>query len=224
MPSIAVKGVEISYDILGEGEPVLLIGGLELDRTRRQVIAKELSKYYTVLTYDGNGGKSIDAMADDMAGFMDALGLRKVNLVGGSIGALIAQAMAVKYPERVNGIVLFSTPMHMTIKGWLMMSMVGLPGENPDKGMPDFSVRRQLSAVRKFDVKKAMKSIRAPTLIIHGNKDGLVPIRQAEELTVGIGGARLVVLEGGHRFYMDNLDAFIRAINGFFAMEEAATA
>ena len=105
-------------EIKGEGPPLILLHGVGLNRTTWRQQALVLSRRFTVVTYDHLGhGRSrpiqsdtvLDDFVEQLAGVMDQLQMSKAHLVGFSFGGLVAQRFALKYPERLNKLVLMST-------------------------------------------------------------------------------------------------------------------
>jgi 3-oxoadipate enol-lactonase len=118
MPKANANGINISYGVHGKGEPLILISGYSSDQSGWIFQTGTFKKYYRVITFDNRGvGKSnkpsgaysMKMMADDTVGLMDYLGIKKAHVLGISSGGLIAQALAIKYPERINKLVLAST-------------------------------------------------------------------------------------------------------------------
>jgi len=110
------NGININYRVEGQGEPLILISGTPTTNWRYQTVA--FKKYYRTITFDNRGsGKSdkpagpytIKMMADDTVGLMDHLGIEKAHILGVSMGGMIAQELAINYPERVNKLVLACT-------------------------------------------------------------------------------------------------------------------
>jgi len=85
---------------------------------------------------------------------------------------------------------------------------------NPYVQSPE-GYRRQVEAVRGFDVIGRLGEISAPALVVAGWEDLLVPVRFSQELAAGIPGAELVVLEGGHALFAEFHEAFDRAVLEF---------
>jgi 3-oxoadipate enol-lactonase len=81
-----------------------------------------------------------------------------------------------------------------------------------------YACRRQTDASAEQDSRAQLNRITAPTLILAGKEDIMLPVRQSEELAAAIPGARLVVLDGGaHGFSIEISDRFNRAVLEFLA-------
>lgn len=110
-------GIEIAARIEGQGPAVALVHGVGADLGSWDRIAGRLASRFTVIRADlrGHGQSSrIEAcrMADfvgDLAATLDAFGLKDIDLVGFSLGGLIAQWFALEQPERVRRLALIST-------------------------------------------------------------------------------------------------------------------
>lgn len=125
MPKIKINDIDIYYELKGEGEPLVLIMGLSanIDWWPEQVV-EELSKQYKILLFDNRGAGrseaptgqySIDLFAKDTVDIMTALQIDRANIFGISMGGMIAQEIALNYPERVKKLILGCTnvgPLH----------------------------------------------------------------------------------------------------------------
>ena len=124
MPQIPANGTQLFYDVTGPtGAPVVVFSnslGTTLEMWDAQVRA--LSSRYRCLRYDTRGhGRSpvvegplsIDTLADDLLGLLDALAVEKAHVVGLSLGGMTAQAFAVRYPHRLTSLVLMATSAHL---------------------------------------------------------------------------------------------------------------
>ena len=118
MPTTKVNGLDIYYEVQGEGEPVLLISGTGGDHTGWEPQVKEFSKEFQCVLMDNRGtgrsdkpetGYSSRVMADDAAGVLDAAGVESAHVGGSSLGSAIAQELAINYPEKVRSLSLYST-------------------------------------------------------------------------------------------------------------------
>jgi pimeloyl-ACP methyl ester carboxylesterase len=114
MPQADVNGAKIYYEITGEGPPVIQIGGAVNGHEGYALITPLIKDHFTVIDFDHRGyGFSdrpdqqygMDVWVDDMAGLIDALGIEKLHVHGGSMGGFIAVLFAAKYPEKVDRLV-----------------------------------------------------------------------------------------------------------------------
>ena len=111
---IEAGGIEINYELSGEGDPLVLIHGFSdnLNMWFNQVPA--FSRQYKVLTYDVRGhGKtemredrfSMKIFADDLRALLEALGIENACLLGYSMGGRIGLQFALEHPEMTTGLV-----------------------------------------------------------------------------------------------------------------------
>lgn len=120
MPTLEHAGITINYTVQGEGEPLLLIMGLggSLAAWRYQV--PELSQHFQVIAFDNRGAGGTSAphatehysmvlFAADAIAVLDAVGVQRAHVYGVSMGGMIAQHVALNYPDRVRGLVLGCT-------------------------------------------------------------------------------------------------------------------
>ena len=116
--SVPVGDINIAYRVLGQGDPIVLIMGSSstMDMWDPRFL-DNLSSKYKVIIFDnrgmGNttappGNFSIAQFANDTAGLMTALGIEKAHIMGWSMGSFVAQELAIRYPERVNKIILYA--------------------------------------------------------------------------------------------------------------------
>ncbi|MGB7293755.1 MAG: alpha/beta fold hydrolase [Thermodesulfobacteriota bacterium] len=118
MPYTRVNGINIYYEVRGEGPPVVLIGGLGSQINSWATQTPLYSKYFKVIAFDNRGAGLSDKpghsyttedMADETAGLLDTIGIHSASFVGKSMGGMIAQWLGIKYPDRVNKLVLGCT-------------------------------------------------------------------------------------------------------------------
>jgi pimeloyl-ACP methyl ester carboxylesterase len=111
--------VDIAYKMFGNGEPILLISGGSADMTAWDPsFISDLSSNHTVIVFDNRGvgnttigskPYTIEQLANDTAGLLDALKISKANVLGYSLGSYIAQQVAITYPEKVNRLILVAS-------------------------------------------------------------------------------------------------------------------
>jgi len=117
MPWIKVGDINMYYRIQGEGYPLVLIMGMgaNLDWWTPFSILEQLSKHFKVIIFDNRDAGRTDApetdstiemMVEDTRGLMDALNVEQAHVLGVSMGADIAEVIAVKYPDKINKLVL----------------------------------------------------------------------------------------------------------------------
>ena len=118
MSTVKVGGIELYYEELGSGYPLLLIMGLAADSQAWLFQVPDLAPHYRTITFDNRGvGRSakpagpysIAGMADDAAGLLDHLGVDRAHVVGVSMGGMIAQELVLRHSGRVRGLVLACT-------------------------------------------------------------------------------------------------------------------
>lgn len=119
MPTAQVGGIDLHYELAGQGPRLLFIGGTGGDlRHRPNVFDGPLASSFEVLAYDqrglGRSGKptppySMAEYGEDAARLLDAVGWETARVVGVSFGGMVAQELALRHPERVERLVLACT-------------------------------------------------------------------------------------------------------------------
>ena len=228
MPIVKVNDIHMYYEIHGQGEPVVLIAGLNSDHTLYRGIIPRLAESYQVVAFDKRGvGQtdkpdipySIEMMADDTAGLLTALGIEQVHLLGTSMGGRIATALALQHPQQVKSLILVSTVMKslkgtpMTWSRRLIPFMLRIPMIRGPH--PYYAVARQLEASRDYDCMDRLNEIHVPTLILQGKKDKTAPYRLAEAMQNGIKDSKMLTFPGGHLFFLVRQKQFLEAIADF---------
>ena len=115
---VSVGDIDMAYQIFGEGDPLILIMGYSgtMDLWAPEML-KELASQYKVIIFDNRGmGKTtasdkeftIELFADDTRGLLDALGIERAHVLGWSLGTYIAQELTLRYPDRVEKLILYA--------------------------------------------------------------------------------------------------------------------
>jgi 3-oxoadipate enol-lactonase len=113
MPTVNANGIDIYYEVQGEGEPLVLIPYLAADQACYAFQVAEYAKHFTCFTVDlrgaGLSGKpegsySTGLFADDVAAFMQAAGVGQAHVAGLSLGAAVGMHLAAKHPSLVKSL------------------------------------------------------------------------------------------------------------------------
>lgn len=252
------------YEVKGEGEPLVMIMGLSanVDWWDPPVV-EELAKEFRLLMFDNrDAGRTtgpatpytLRDMADDTARLMDHVSIESANIMGLSMGGMIAQEFVLAYPHRVKRLILgCTTPgsgkgiqaapevlqglaapsVELLVAGlpivlftpewceanpaWLKEAIARL-GAHPPK-LDGY--QRQIMAIMGFDASSRLGDIKAPTLVLHGDRDILVPPANGHILAEDIPGAKLVVFPGcGHGFSAMMPDLFLDSVRSFLRGKE----
>ena len=111
MPKVRANAITINYDRQGTGEPLILIPYLAADYACYAFQVAEYAKHFTCISVDLRGAGETDKpegtyttelFADDVAAFMQALGIQHAHVAGLSLGAATGMWLAAKYPDKVN--------------------------------------------------------------------------------------------------------------------------
>ncbi len=117
MPQVQANGIDINYEVQGEGEPMVLIPYLAADQACYAFQVAEYAKHYTCFSVDlrgaGLSGKpegvyTTELFAADIAGFMQAAGIEQAHIFGLSLGAATGMWLAARHPEKVKTLSLHS--------------------------------------------------------------------------------------------------------------------
>jgi len=207
---------------------------------------------------------SLNDMAADAVGLLDALAIGQAHLVGASMGGMIAQLIAANYPAKTKSLVsimsgtgrrglprpkpeamaaLMMRPSNPTrenriealIRAW---RVIGGPGYRASDAEIRAYVERQVDRVP-LDLaayarqtaallvaeprNEILKSVRAPTLVLHGADDPLAPVEWAKDTAECIAGSELVIVPGlGHDFTEAAVEkVYLKYIGEFISRVEA---
>ncbi|WP_285115655.1 alpha/beta fold hydrolase [Leifsonia sp. fls2-241-R2A-40a] len=262
-------GTELAVASVGEGRPVVYVSGW-LSHLRLGWELREERSFYEgladgarLIRYDRAGcglsgparrPPSLDYELEQLAAVVAAAGPGPVDLIGTSLGALVAVAWAAAHPETVRRLVLYG--------GWVSGEQVSPPSARehvlalvgahwglgsglltdlfaPDapaatragfgryqRASSDAATAQALLALSyRLDVSALLTQVRTPTLVVHRADDRAAPVAQAEALAAGIEGARLVVLPGrSHLPWAGDAHELASAIRRFLGLRVARTA
>lgn len=118
MPAVSIGDADIHYEESGQGPALMLVSGLSGLGSFWAEQVRELSRDFHVIVHDHRGAGqsthsrieySVEQMAADTVGLMDALSVDSAHLVGHSTGGAIGQVLALDHPQRVRSLVLSAT-------------------------------------------------------------------------------------------------------------------
>ncbi len=117
MPKVKANGITMNYEQQGAGEPLVLIPFLAADNACYAFQVADYAKHFTCISLDPRGAGETDKptgtytmelFADDVAAFMQAIGLERAHVSGVSLGAATGLWVAAKYPQLVKSLSLHS--------------------------------------------------------------------------------------------------------------------
>jgi pimeloyl-ACP methyl ester carboxylesterase len=118
MPYVPTRDIITYYEEAGSGEPLVLIRGLGSDLQAWALQVPALARQFRVITYDNRGAGrssapdkpySVAGMAVDLAALLTELKIEKASVLGYSMGGMVAQEFALKYPNRLDKLILLGT-------------------------------------------------------------------------------------------------------------------
>jgi pimeloyl-ACP methyl ester carboxylesterase len=137
MPKVKANNITINYDQQGSGDPLVLIPYIAADHACYAFQVAEYAKHFTCISLDlrgtGETNKpegiySTELLADDVAAFMQAVGIERAHISGLSLGAATGMWLAAKYPDKVTSLSVHSgwtktDPFLKTVvEGWQVMA------------------------------------------------------------------------------------------------------
>ncbi len=142
---VDINGIKICYQIHGHGIPVVLIHGFGSKKESFMAQIPVLSQKFKIISFDNRGsGKSerpdfsytMEMFVDDIMGLLDYLKINKAHLIGLSLGGMIALTFVLKYPERVDKLILINTlarfPSNFDPEAYIKTKINGLESSRRD--------------------------------------------------------------------------------------------
>lgn len=255
MPHVTANGVRLFHDLTGPaGAPVLVLSnsiGATLEMW--DAVLPALAGRYQVLRYDTRGhGRSetpagpatIDDLADDLLGLLDALGFARAHIAGLSLGGMTAQFLAARHPGSIISLTLMATSAHLpgnweeratavvangmasiadaVMARWLTPAFAAAHPAQAAALRDRFVAQDPhgyaacCRAIAAMDLRAAIAAIAAPTLILAGADDPATPVPMMEDIRTRIPGAELVVIpRAAHILSVERPDAVTRHLGAF---------
>jgi pimeloyl-ACP methyl ester carboxylesterase len=177
MPTVQANGIDIYYESQGEGEPLVLIPYLAADQACYAFQVAEYAKHFTCYSVDlrgaglsskPDGPYTTALLADDVAGFMQAVGIDSAHIFGLSLGAATGMWLAATYPARVRSLSLHSAwdrtdPfLRVVLDGWRIMAQgLGSVTDMVIKGIFPWCFTPELYAARPEYIESLSEFVRS---------------------------------------------------------------
>lgn len=255
MPKIKLNSIELYYEEYGDGEGVVILlhGFLSSSKMWSNSFVPDLMKRYKVYAIDARGhgnsnnvkiGCNLQQMADDIYHFTILQNIDKCILAGMSMGGAIAIQFAIKYPDKINSLILMNpgpgtlfsqgfsliSPIlsFVSQKKWLLKPLLKSVLMNPlprnkllafvdDAALVSKETWLQyLHPDNKIHNLNRLKDLTIPTLVIIGEKDKAIPIVFQEAIADTIPKAVKVVMKNeGHAVVVEKPKRVLSEINSY---------
>src|SRR3989454_12748904 len=122
---VKVNGIQMYYEVSGRGDPLIALHGGYMNIPTMGAIVPKLAASHRIYAIEFQGhGRTTDInrpityqnLADDVAAFMDAVGLRKADVFGYSMGAMTGLQFAIRHPAKINRLVVAGVA--SDFRGW----------------------------------------------------------------------------------------------------------
>ena len=242
---ITLEEQTIYYQVTGEGEPIILIHGLSGSSRWWVRNVPALAMHYQVYLIDLPGFGSmhrysgrflLNEVAAYIVTWMEALGIRQAHLVGHSMGGYICMWIAAHKPDLVKRLVLVSPagiPRYRSILGYAVPLLVSTRYLTPAfftilaydalRAGPITLLQAAQDLLTK-DLRDSLQDITAPTLLVWGENDILVPPSLGDILHREIAHSRLLIVKrAAHVSMFDRSEQFNAAVLKFLGGEVVGT-
>lgn len=247
MSIIVVDRQVVRYEVFGQGRPVLFLHGWHGSWRYWLPTIECAAQQFRTYSFDFWGfGESrrkhteinIQNYCDQVIRFMDELGIDRVQLVGHSMGGMVALKTAINHPDRISRVAAVGAPINGDSLSWLLKltdrpvladAFVALPwlrrymfklflGQFNDPSVREIlddsvkssatTLRNAVGSMWRTDLRPELHRLTTPTLIVHGGHDDVVNPNQAE-LFDHVPAAQVVVMpESRHFPFLDEPEAF----------------
>ncbi len=221
--------IELFYEEMGSGEPLILLHGNGEDHTIFDNVAKHFAKQYHVIAIDTRGhGKSplgdepfsLYQFAEDLNEFMNEQKIEKANILGFSDGGNIALIFASEYPEKVIKLIAngantkpsgIKPLVHLAMLFRYMLYSVAAAFSGK------FELKKALYYIMLHEphiTKEELGQITAPTLVLVGTED-LIRESESKYIKKSIPNSEIVFVLGNHFIVKNNTKDYIFAVEKF---------
>lgn len=221
---VDLEDIRLAYRVSGppDAPPVVLLHALGENAGDWDAVVPALSRSRRVYGLDlrGHGrsgrssGYSLELMQADVFDFLNALGLRRVDLIGHSMGGIVAYLLASAHPERVARLVLEDVALPRPRRA---TTPTRPEGELPFDWEMVLAVRKQIDTPDPAWLDR-LTGITAETLVVAGGPDSHVPQESVAELAHRVPNGRLVSIPVGHLVHAAAPEAFNEAVAAFLGL------
>jgi 3-oxoadipate enol-lactonase len=254
MPAQDLKIGDTLVRLSGQGFPLVFVHGFTTTSEFWREQADEFAKSYRVIRINlpGHGASPaptarsyrIEDFVQDVERVFRELSVDTAVLIGLSMGGIIAQQFAIKYPHLVKALVLVDTTAHGTgADGTADAFLAAVDKRGAEKAIqhlsdisfgssagpalvewarqeviqtPEFVARAAIRSISDADTRNSLSRIKQPTLVIAGEEDVVTPTGESEILAKGIGNSTLSIIpKAGHFSMLEKPGVFNGILRGF---------
>jgi pimeloyl-ACP methyl ester carboxylesterase len=262
MSVIVIDRQSVHYEVLGRGRPVLFLHGWMGSWRYWFPTMERVAGTFRTYSFDFWGfgesrrqrtPESIQNYSNQVIRFLDELGIDQVQLVGHSMGGMVALKTAIAHPERISRVAAVGAPIVGDSLSWLL-KLTDRPvladlfartrwlrrfafrhflGETNDPAVNEIlddsvkssstTLQRAVGSMWRTDLRPELARLTVPTLIVHGGRDEIVNPNQAD-LFDNVPVAEVVVMpESKHVPYLDEADLFNQVLLRFLMQDMPRT-
>jgi pimeloyl-ACP methyl ester carboxylesterase len=237
---IRIGSAAISYQVAGAGPPIILLHGLAGSGRWWQRNIAHLAQRFRVYVLDligfGASAGLHPLIFDEVAGYitrwMDQLGIRRASIVGHSMGGLVAADLAASAPDRIDRLVLVDAAAFLFEQHYVyhlqglfrelfqvQLDFLTMLAADAYRAGP-LSLLSAVTQLLTNDFSPKLSLVRAPTLLVWGEHDALVPLEIGKRLCRRLpANNSIVVIKGaGHNPMWDRPRAFNQVVEQFLTV------
>ncbi|WP_078592924.1 alpha/beta fold hydrolase [Evansella clarkii] len=253
MPVLTSNNVTLYYENQGEGKAIIFTHGASWNHKQWHPQVDYFSENYQTVVWDvrGHGQSSLpkgkvdsEDFSRDLIALLDHLNIEKAVLCGLSMGGHISLQTAIRYPDRVEALILIGTPftnsfnwyekifvpvnrfsnrlIPMSAAGKIQAKMLSkFNPDNKDYIQEAFEMidrnnwNRVWDAVTRMESGKDLEKVKCPTLLLQGDHDTMI-MREQKAMMEKIKNAQLKIIKNAHHATnLDNPDEVNRVIQEF---------